>query len=311
MAFAGARRRLSQHFRRFQVRRQADRMREDEHWALPDFPPEIVGFRAQQQRDALAEACRRFGVEPCGYASYGFRRKSIGAPVQGNGSISWLKIICMHNRWATWRRDGEVSAPVIREVERPSIVNNAEWSVDGIPWCALQFTMAPAAPAADIPALVRPLPNIDDIWLAQLKQMIGRIAAVPLTRWYLHPGSVARMIAQRFGARAPIVVDEWRTAHGDVNWSNVTTPHLALIDWEYWGAAPRGYDAATLLMHSTGDAALMEKIRSLFADDLDTQSGIVAQLYLAARNLNQIEAGLGDPRCHRPLEAEATRLLKR
>jgi len=285
-------------------------MAADAHWTMPALP-ETAGFRPQQH-EALATACRLFDVKPCGDTRLGYWRRSIGVPVrQRDGALNWVKVICLHDRWAIWRRDGEVSAPIIPRVERPSIVNNAEWSADGVAWCALQFTVAPSPPAGDSSALVRPILTIDDIWLAQLKQVLDRIAALPLTRWYLHPGSVARMIAERFGVRAPVVVDEWRNAHGDVNWANVTTPHLALLDWEYWGAAPRGYDAATLLMHSTGDAALMQKIRSLFADDLDTPAGVIAQLYLVARGLNHIEGGLGDPRRHGPLEAEANRLLKR
>lgn len=208
-------------------------------------------------------------------------------------------------------RNGELSAPEIPNVSRPSIIRTTDWSTDGIPWCALQFTLAPSPAAAKTAALTQPIASVDDPWLARLKQVLDRVGGMPLTRWHAHPGTIARVIARRFGARAPIDIDEWRVAHGDINWGNVTTPSLSLLDWEYWGAAPRGFDAATLLVHSIIDPAMTRKITALFADDLETPTGRVAQLYLLARHLDQIEAGFGDPRHHGPLEAEARRLLKR
>jgi hypothetical protein len=82
-----------------------------------------------------------------------------------------------------------------------------------------------------------------------------------------------------------------------------------LLDWEFWGAAPRGFDAATLLAHSFLDPALFRRIEAAFADDLNTRSGIAARLYQFASLLNKIEADLRDPREHRIAEAEARRLL--
>ncbi|MFI5800717.1 hypothetical protein [Streptomyces sp. NPDC051677] len=41
----------------------------------------------------------------------------------------------------------------------------------------------------------------------------------------------------------------WTTAHADVHWANLTSP-LRLLDWEAWGRAPEGFDAATLYAYS-------------------------------------------------------------
>ncbi len=40
------------------------------------------------------------------------------------------------------------------------------------------------------------------------------------------------------------------TAHGDLHWANLTGPTLTLVDWEGWGSAPVGYDAANLCLRS-------------------------------------------------------------
>src|SRR5262249_18638582 len=42
----------------------------------------------------------------------------------------------------------------------------------------------------------------------------------------------------------------WATAHGDLHFANLCAPNLHLLDWEGWGLAPAGYNAATLHSHS-------------------------------------------------------------
>ncbi|SDM73769.1 hypothetical protein SAMN04487981_102423 [Streptomyces sp. cf386] len=43
---------------------------------------------------------------------------------------------------------------------------------------------------------------------------------------------------------------EWSTAHGDFHWSNLGGPDLTILDWEGWGRAPVGFDAAQLYVYS-------------------------------------------------------------
>jgi hypothetical protein len=131
----------------------------------------------------------------------------------------------------------------------------------GARWYALQFSLAPSRAVSERSWLSEPLGSVDDRWLVELKQAVDRISAAPLTRWHLHPGTAARVITQRFGRTAPYQIDEWRTAHGGLNWNNLTAPRLSILDWELWGAAPRGFDAATLLAHTFNDPALFRRSR--------------------------------------------------
>jgi thiamine kinase-like enzyme len=140
---------------------------------------------------------------------------------------------------------------------------------------------------------------------------VEAIGRVPLSRWLLHPGTARRVITKRFGSKAPYQIDEWRTAHGDLNWSNLTAPQLTILDWEFWGVAPRGFDAATLLTHTFYDPALFRRIEALFQEDLNSSSGVVARLYHYARRLEAIEAGKLDPSEHGLVEAEAIRVSRR
>ena len=51
---------------------------------------------------------------------------------------------------------------------------------------------------------------------------------------------------QRVAAGVDSAVERWATAHADMHWCNVTAPVCCILDWEAWGLAPRGFDAATL-----------------------------------------------------------------
>jgi hypothetical protein len=192
----------------------------------------------------------------------------------------------------------------------PKILRETEWQGDGVSWHAFQFTRAPSPSIQSTPWISAPMPDLGDRWIADLSRALAAVSAAPLSRWVIHPGLVARVIAQRFGRKAPYDIDEWRSAHGDLNWGNLTAPELSLLDWEQWGAAPRGFDAATLLSLSIGEAALYRRLERAFAGELATPSGKVARLFTLARRLNRIEAGLQDPREHRPIEREAWRVLR-
>ncbi|MGX1755384.1 hypothetical protein ACWIG5_00435 [Streptomyces lydicus] len=70
----------------------------------------------------------------------------------------------------------------------------------------------------------------------------------------------------------------WATAHGDLHWANLTGPQLTLLDWEGWGAAPLGYDAAHLYLHSLPVPDVTERVRKEFAHVLDTPDGRIGEL---------------------------------
>lgn len=96
--------------------------------------------------------------------------------------------------------------------------------------------------------------------------------------------------------------------HGDLHWSNLLCPGFALLDWELWGRGPVGTDGATLSCYSLLVPAVAAKVRDLFADKLDSQSGWVAQLYVIARLLRRADGG-DHPELREPLLRQATQLL--
>jgi len=151
--------------------------------------------------------------------------------------------------------------------------------------------------------------RIDAAWIASLKQALDTLRTLDTDRVCLGADQISALIKDRFGPAAPHQVDEWHCAHGDVHWSNTTYPDFMLLDWERWGLAPRGYDAAHLLVSSCTRQELVQKIAAAFAADLNTQSGRVALLVVLARRFRDVDERVFDPAYKPHLEAMARRVL--
>jgi hypothetical protein len=95
-------------------------------------------------------------------------------------------------------------------------------------------------------------------------------------------------------------IEEWTTAHADLNWANITGPHLQILDWEDWGQAPRGLDAATLWFASLTTPEIAAKIRHHRHTDLNSPTGRTIMLFRCAELLTW-----ADP--SEPLYTPATR----
>jgi hypothetical protein len=303
--------RLPRRARRLLLQWRASRMPAGAEWREASTVAGISGVPPEQQERAIEAACRTIGSERFGEARSGVMRRSIGIAARtADGTATWLKIARTDDKTQQWAQQGERLAQSMADVPMPRILREFEWHADGIPWHAFQFTLAPSPSVQKTPWISAPMPVLGDHWIAALKRAVAAVSSVPLSRWLVHPGLVTRIVAHRFGRKAPYNIVEWRNAHGDLTWSNLTAPEISLLDWEQWGAAPRGFDAALLLSLTITEPELYRRLEAAFAEDLDTPSGKVARLYTLARRLNRIEAGLHDPREHRPTEREAWRVLR-
>lgn len=109
-----------------------------------------------------------------------------------------------------------------------------------------------------------------------------------------------------FPGRVATLISVWTPAHADFTWSNVTGPELRILDWEDWGMAPRGTDAARLWFASLAEPALAGKIRKHLAAPLESRDGRIMALFECAGWLAY--ASDSEPRTA-PARAEAERLI--
>ncbi|MFE2586092.1 hypothetical protein [Streptomyces sp. NPDC059378] len=95
-------------------------------------------------------------------------------------------------------------------------------------------------------------------------------------------------IPQFVGIPAPAVIC-WTTAHSDVHWANLTEP-LRLLDWEGWGRAPEGFDAATLYAYTLFQPDTATCVRDALPV-LDTPAGLAAEATVCAQLLQTVARG--------------------
>jgi hypothetical protein len=83
---------------------------------------------------------------------------------------------------------------------------------------------------------------------------------------------------------------------------------LMLVDWENWGLAPRGHDAARLIVYSGLCPSTQKRLFSLFHTDLITPSGQISLLFAVAMLKHEICAGIADPSLDAPSDLIVARV---
>lgn len=190
----------------------------------------------------------------------GFNGPECAAVIEGVAKPEWYQGMSWldHERGVMWRADES------QLVEAPPIRRGATWTAD--PNC------------------------LSDAWWTTFTSSLRALAAFPTTR--LATPTMQPITEERLAATIhkvfPVVdtaVDQWATAHGDLFWTNLTAPACWLLDWEDWGRAPRGYDAASLWHDSLATPALAERVAHELRSELDTRTGQLCQLMLCTETI--------------------------
>lgn len=195
---------------------------------------------------------------------------------------TWVRVEC-RSRWrspgASWI--GMEAAAAIPGVPKPGWFQSVTWvdeRRDQV-WRADEQELITSPTVSDSGELAGAA-ALPDSWWLRMRASLAALGTFETKRIGMPQTHLTKRIGQVFDG-VNTTVEEWATAHADLHWSNVTTDgHL--LDWGDWGAAPRGYDAASLWQASLPDAALADRVRREFAADLETRSGKLAQLLKCA-----------------------------
>lgn len=249
-------------------------------------------------RDNLAHAADQFDLTVAGDPVLGWALRSISAPADGPNGTVWLRVLTERTRWlddpglATFWT-GNIDANTITDVPKPAVLHWTEWEAptEQRRVRAEVMSYVDGEPCSPTDVLHEPL-ELPDRWWQQLRHAVDTIAAIPTHRFADTTPSAYGRIRQIFG---DTVADRlsWTpaTAHGDLHWNNLLQPELCLLDWELWGQAQHGTDAATLYLYALPAPDTARQVHAVFSDVLDSPAGQVAQLGVAARILHRAENG--------------------
>jgi hypothetical protein len=226
------------------------------------------------------------------------KRRSVGGRT---GRGTWVRIERRGlDRIGIQGGDGTPSAEALHGIAKPAWLAGVAWRDEAEPvmWRADETELLKSTPVGS--AVVAEDPDLPPEWWAQLNASLDALAgqqtnriATPDTETITQE-LVTQTIRQVF-PDVDTVVSEWCPAHADLNWANVTAPEFCVFDWEDWGMAPRGLDAATLWAASLAVPELADRVRAERSADFASRDGKLMTLFVAAKILGP-HAHPEDPR---------------
>lgn len=252
---------------------------------------------AEFMRANLAHAAAALSAEVAGEPVFGWYLRSIGSQVEhADHGTCWLRVHSEPFPTAsgdTWT--GMADAEAIADVAKPELLATHEWDEES-PGRRQRAELTNFV--ADQPVsggmgedLRAAPPDLPGDWWFDLRRNLDRVAETVTARRRTTQEEITRRLRVFWGDRVSYEVENWVCAHGDLHWGNLTAPHLVLLDWEHWGLAPRGYDAATLLCHSLLDPPTARRVAEEFRHELDSPDGRISQFAVGARILLRAEHG--------------------
>lgn len=279
-------------------------------WPVPEDPAVV-----QRMRTAHGQARTALGVLPPADAreAWGWRGRTLSQPVTAPDGPAWLRVACAPiGQVATTFWDGSIEAEksMPRSVPRPRLRSWHDWTDQRWEYRAELYDRIAACPAAASPVLTT-VPALPATWWAALRAALGDIAAVPTRRVTICQPFLDRAMPHLLGTPISTVAPcPWTAAHGDFHFANICAPILHLVDFEGWGLAPAGYDAATLHSYSLLVPPVAARVRSELAYILGTTSGRFAELVVITELLHATTRG-DNLALAEPLRQRAAHLLGR
>ncbi|MGI9001660.1 MAG: hypothetical protein ACR2GH_08325 [Pseudonocardia sp.] len=194
------------------------------------------------------------------------KRRSVGTVTERD---TWVRVEARPVAKLFGQGNGVEAAAALEGIAKPVWHASLTWDDTelGVQWRADETSLVPDAPIKPGGTLTVD-PMLDDRWWERLNASLDALTATSTTRVstvhteLMTQDRLTAAIAGAFGQRVDTTVEHWVPAHGDLNWANLTAPVCWVLDWEDWGRAPRGLDAATLWRASLAMPALAERVRS-------------------------------------------------
>ncbi|WP_213454684.1 phosphotransferase [Rhizomonospora bruguierae] len=160
-------------------------------------------------------------------------------------------------------------------------------------------------------AVITAPPSVPAEWWTAVRTALEAIATIDTTRVTIQPGFLAWAMPRYLGIPgSEYAALPWTPAHGDFHFANLCAPDLRILDWEGWGLAPAGYDAAMLHSYSLLTPVTADRVQRELAHLLATPAGRYAELAVIAELLDAADQGI-NRQLAEPLRRRAASILGR
>jgi hypothetical protein len=267
----------------------------------------------ERMRTAHRRACSALGVRsdtvPGSAEAWGWQGRTYGRPVTASDGRAWLRLagsLTDQINATFWNGSLEAEKSLPPSIPRPRLRDVHDWTEGSWSYRAELYDHEPERPVSATPILTT-APDLPPAWWTNLATALTDVTALPTRRLSVHQPFLDRAMPRYLGTPITTVSPSWSTAHGDLHFANLCAPTLRILDWEGWGLAPTGYDAAVLHAHSLLLPPLAARIRHELAHILDTPAGRHAELVVTTQLLHTSQ----DPHLLAALRSRAAHLLGR
>ncbi|EKX65939.1 hypothetical protein [Streptomyces ipomoeae] len=241
---------------------------------------------AQRMRTARAFACAALALTDLAQEPvWGYAARTLSGAVTSAQGTGWLRLVAEHPGKAhgkLWEGPKTAQEVLPVEIPRPALHHVRDWQTADWAYRAELYQYADASVFSRSPVLEHD-PALPAAWWVELRTALDSLAEAPTERIAVREEYIRRAVPEYTGRDVGEI--EWSTAHGDFHWSNLGGPDLTILDWEGWGLAPVGFDAAQLYLYSLHTPATAARVRQTFAHVLDTPAARVAELTVCAQVL--------------------------
>jgi hypothetical protein len=272
-------------------------------WPPPDDPATIARMRTAH---ATARKLMNVDSDPDRREAWGWHGRTLSQPVLTSTGPAWLRLAAAPVGQASpvfWNGAIEAETAMPASLPRPRLRRCHDWHDHPWQYRAELYDHATAQPVSASPVLTTQ-PALPASWWTAVRTALVQITTVATSRYTITRDYLRHAMPRYLGI--PIDPDPpvpWTTAHGDFHFANITAPDLEIFDFEGWGLAPAGYDAATLHSYSLLVPATAARIRRELAGLLKTPAGRHAELVAITELLDATGRGehtaLAEPLRHR------------
>lgn len=211
------------------------------------------------------------------------KRRSIGVATDRG---TWVRVECRGLERLDAQGWGIEAAEVLRDVAKPEWYAGVSWfdPARRVMWRADETSYVEEQPVGKAAAAT----GLPDAWWAALDASLDAMAGHRVTRLAtpdcepISQERVSSMIEKVLPHRVDSTIEEWTTAHADLNWANLTGPNLYILDFEDWGRAPRGLDSANLWRSALAVPEVADRVYRHRRADLESRTGQVMMLFYCA-----------------------------
>ncbi|MFJ9893444.1 hypothetical protein ACIQPR_08930 [Streptomyces sp. NPDC091280] len=273
-------------------------------------PPDLDTEQRMRAHHASAAQALDVRMEP-GSEFWGWAGRTLGAPARtATGAPAWLRLVSAPEDKASGKLwDGALDAQHVfgdLDGHRPALLAVHDAIDDTTAYRAELSVRVDDPVLSDDPVLQRGL-QLPDSWWNDLAGTLEKVSATGTGRVAVRQQYMERAIPEFVGIPA-LAVSCWTTAHADVHWANLTAP-LRLLDWEGWGQAPEGFDAATLYAYSLLQPDTAARVRAAFPV-LGSPAGLAAEATVCSQLLQTVSRG-DNPTLAAPLRDWSVELRRR